>query len=139
MNGKSAIQYHDAKIDTKAFLALAWIAMLGLYLYCDWFSLYRPGVLEGIAAGKMGPFDVSQAGLVLASLLMIVPILAPLATVLLPAKASRLANLILAPLYFLVNVGNLAGEAWAYYILFGILELALTVGIFIAALRWPRD
>jgi len=139
MNGTNAIGFHDVKADAKVILAFAWTALLGLYIYCDIFSLFRPGVLEGMLAGKMGPFEVSQASLALASLLMILPILAAPASVLLPARVGRVLNLVLAPLYFLVNIGNLLGESWIYYYLFGILELALTAGIFLIALRWPKE
>lgn len=138
MNDMAKANVRDVKPDTKVVLTLAWTALLGLYIYCDIYSLFRPGILESMTAGKMGPFDVSQTGLALAALLMILPILAAPASVLLPARAGRILSLILAPLYFLVNIGNLLGESWIYYYLFGVLELALTAGIFLIALRWPR-
>ncbi len=50
---------------------------------------------------------------------------------------SRPLNLVLAILYTLVNISNLAGEGWAYYILFGIAENAITVLIFLTAWKWP--
>mgnify|MGYP000980906165 CR=1 FL=1 len=139
MNGTTDARFLDVKADPKVVLALAWTALLGLYIYCDIYSLFRPGILEEMRAGRMGPFDVSQASLALAALLMILPILAAPASILLPARAGRILNLVLAPLYFLVNIGNLLGEAWIYYYLFGILELALTAGIFLVALKWPKE
>lgn len=139
MNGTTEVRFLDVKADAKVILAFAWAALVGLYLYCDWFTLFKPGVLEGMRAGKMGPFEVSQTSLALASLLMILPILAAPASVLLPARAGRILNLVLAPLYFLVNIGNLLGESWIYYYLFGVLELALTAGIFLIALKWPKE
>ncbi len=39
--------------------------------------------------------------------------------------------MILAILYTLLNISNLVSEAWAYYILFGIAEIATTVHIFL--------
>jgi hypothetical protein len=43
----------------------------------------------------------------------------------------------LAALYALVNIGNLVGEGWAYYILFGLGEIAMTALILFTAWRWP--
>jgi hypothetical protein len=43
----------------------------------------------------------------------------------------------MAILYTLVNISNLVGEGWAFYILFGIAEIAITVHLFFAAWRWP--
>ena len=129
----------DHRVDTKFILMAAWTAIMCLYIYCDIYSLYRPGQLGHMLDGKMGPFDVTQAGLFLAGLLMVVPSLMILLSVLAPARAGRVANLVAGVLYFLVNVGNLFGEGWAYYFLFGLIELGLAVFIFVVALRWPRQ
>jgi hypothetical protein len=129
----------ERKVDTKLIIMAAWIALMCLYLYCDWFSLYRPGQIVGMMNGKMGPFDVTQMSQFLAGLLMVIPSLMILLSVLATAGISRIVNLTAAPIYFLVNIGNLVGEAWAYYFLFGLLELGLTAFIFVAALKWPRQ
>jgi hypothetical protein len=51
---------------------------------------------------------------------------------------NRPANLALGLLFTLVNVGNLIGENWVYYFLFGLLEIALTLTIVAIAWSWPR-
>jgi hypothetical protein len=117
----------------------AWIALLCLYLYCDWFSLYRPGEIGRISAGRMGFLDVSQMSLFTASLLMVVPSLMIFLSALVAAKANRILNLVTAVAYFLVNIGNLIGETWGYYYLFGLLEVGLAIFIFVVSLRWPRE
>jgi hypothetical protein len=58
-------------------------------------------------------------------------------SLLLTTRLNRLLNLVLAVLYTLVNISNLVGEEWAYYYLFGIAEIAITVHIFLTAWRWP--
>jgi hypothetical protein len=135
---RESISPIERRVDTKLVLMSAWIALMFLYLYCDYFSLYRPGHIEDISSGRMGAFDVSQTSLFLASLLMAIPALMVLASTLAPARAGRVANLVASAAYFLVNVGNLVGETWGYYFLFGSLELALAVLIFVVSLRWPR-
>jgi hypothetical protein len=92
--------------------------------------------LEEISSGGFGPFEVSQTTLVIASLIVMVPAAMILLSVLLPHGVNRRVNLILAVIYTLVNVANLAAEGWAYYIMFGIAEIAVTIFIFITAWRW---
>jgi len=41
-------------------------------------------------------------------------------------------------LYTVVNISNLIGEAWAYYIFFGIVEIVLTLLIFWYAWTWAN-
>ena len=137
MNGK--LVFVERKLDTKLIIMSAWVALMCLYLYCDFFSLYRPGQLGSISSGKMGPLDVSQASLFWAGVLMVIPSLMILVSTLAPARVNRILNLVASAIYFLVNIGNLIGEAWAYYYLFGILETGLVIYIFVISLRWPRQ
>jgi len=130
-------EFENSRVDPKPKLAAAWMALIALYIYADFLSLYRPGQIDEIRRGVMGPLEVSQATLVLASLIVIIPAVMIVLSLLLPARANRPLNLILAILYTLVNISNLVGEGWAYYVLFGIAEIAITVHIFLTAWRWP--
>jgi Family of unknown function (DUF6326) len=127
----------DGKIDTRLKLAAAWIALIAFYIYADFLSLYRPGQIDEVRRGVMGPLDVSQATLVVASLIVIIPTGMIILSLHLSATVNRPLNLVMAILYTLVNVSNLVGEGWAYYFLFGIAEVAITVHIFFTAWRWP--
>lgn len=127
----------EEKVSAKIRLAGAWATLIALYIYADFLSLYRPGQLEEVGRGVMGPFDVSQATLLIASLLVIIPALMIVLSLLLTTRLNRLFNLVLAVLYTIVNISNLVGEEWAYYYLFGIAEIAITVHIFLTAWRWP--
>jgi hypothetical protein len=127
----------DGKIDTRLKLAAAWIALIAFYIYADFLSLYRPGQIDEVRRGVMGPLDVSQATLVVASLIVIIPTGMIILSLHLSATVNRPLNLVMAILYTLVNVSNLVGEGWAYYFLFGIAEIAITVHIFFTAWRWP--
>jgi hypothetical protein len=131
------VQRQEDKVSVKIRLAAAWATLIALYIYADFLSLYRPGQLDEIGRGVMGPFTVSQGTLVVASLIVIIPAAMIVLSLLLSARANRLLNLLLAILYTLVNVSNLAGEEWAYYYLFGIAEIAITLYIFFTAWRWP--
>lgn len=133
MKERSALM--ENSIDPRLILMSAWAAMLCLYLYCDFFTLFRPGQLEVMSGGKMGPFAVSQAGLFWAGVLMAIPSLMILVSTLAPAGVNRILNMVSGAVYFVVNIGNLIGETWAYYYLFGLLEVGLAILIFFIALR----
>jgi uncharacterized protein DUF6326 len=132
-------EFENRAVDTKLKLAAAWTTLIALYIYADFLSLYRPGQLDEVRRGVLGPFEVSQATLLVASLLVIIPALMIVLSLLLKAGVNRSLNLVLAILYALVNVSNLVGEGWAYYFMFGIAEIAITVLIFLTAWRWPAE
>jgi Family of unknown function (DUF6326) len=128
----------EHSVSVKIRLAGLWTAMMLLYVYADVLSLYRPGEIAEIESGKMGPFDVSQSSLVIASLIVILPALMIALSLTLRASRNRPTNLALGVLFTLVNVSNLIGESWAYYFLFGLLEIAVTLTIVATAWNWPR-
>jgi len=57
--------------------------------------------------GALGPLEVSQATLLVASLIVMIPASMIVLSLVLPAGVNRLLNLVLAVLYTLVNIGNL--------------------------------
>ena len=134
---KTQTEFESGKVDTKLKLAAAWMALIAFYIYADFLSLYRPGEIDEVQRGVMGPFDVSQATLLVASLIVMIPAVMILLSLLMSPRVNRSLNVVLAIVYTLVNISNLVGEEWAYYFLFGIGEIALTVYIFFTAWRWP--
>jgi hypothetical protein len=128
----------DHGVSVKVKLAGLWTAMMLLYVYADILSLFRPGQIAEIESGKLGPFDVSQSSLVIASLIVILPALMIALSLTLRPSLNRPANLALGLLFTLVNASNLLGESWVYYFLFGLLEIALTLTIVATAWNWPR-
>lgn len=129
----------ERKVDTKLIIMATWIALMCLYIYCDILSFYKPGQLSSILNGRMGPFGVSPMGIFWAAFLMVIPSMMIPVSTLAPARAGRIINLVISPVYFLVNIGNLLGETWGYYILFGSLEIGLVIFIFMISLRWPKQ
>jgi Family of unknown function (DUF6326) len=133
------MELREENVSTNIKLAGAWATLITLYIYADFLSLYRPGQIEEVARGVMGPVDVSQATLQLASLIVIIPALMIILSLLLPRRVNRSVNLVLAGIYTLVNVSNLIGEGWAYYLLFGALEIAVTVLMLFMAWKWQSE
>jgi hypothetical protein len=135
---KSTGILEDVKINVKTKLSALWIAMMLLYIYADILSLFRPGQIEEIMEGLMGPFPVTQGSLVVASLLVIIPAIMVFLSLTLRPGVNRWTNIALGVLYTLVNIGNLIGETWAYYISFGVVEIMLTLFIVWYAWTWPN-
>jgi hypothetical protein len=126
----------DMKINVKMKLSALWVALMLIYIYADILSLFKAGVIEKMMEGFMGPFPVTQGSLLSASILMMIPAVMVFLSLTLKPKVNRWANIILGVLYTFVNIGNLIGETWIYYISFVIVEIALTSLIIWFAWKW---
>ncbi|MPZ95405.1 MAG: hypothetical protein GEU96_10970 [Propionibacteriales bacterium] len=126
----------EPKFTVRTKISALWAALLLLYVYADVLSLFRPGQIEEMADGRMGPVEATQATLLLAATIVVIPTLMVFLTLILKAGLCRWTNLVLGVLYTAVNVGNLIGETWAYYLLFGALEIAATALIVWYAWKW---
>ena len=136
MINKKTTGMEAVRINVKMKLSALWVAMMFLYIYADILSLFRPGQIDEMIRGLMGPFPVTQASLLVASILMIIPAVMVFLSLTLKSKMARRANIAVGALYTLINVSNLIGEAWAYYIFFGIVEIVLTLLIVWYARQW---
>ena len=135
---KKTAEMEDMKIGVKMKLSALWVAMMLLYIYADILSLFRPGQIEEMREGLMGPLPVTQASLLVASILMIIPAVMVFLSLTLKPKVNRWANITFGVLYTFVNISNLIGETWAYYIFFGIIEIVLTLLIVWYAWTWAN-
>ena len=124
------------KINTQIKMAGLWTSLTLLYIYCDIYSTFRTGHLEEVMTGKMGPFDISQSTLAIFGSLMIPAALMVAVSLFAKPVFVRWASVVIGILYTFVNIGNLAGETWIYYWLYGTLELALTIFITVYAAKW---
>lgn len=131
-----ATEKGNGNIPVQMKLSALWAALMFLYIYADFFLLFRPGQMEEVMAGRMGPFAVTQTSLLSAAILMMIPALMVFLSLALKPRVGRWANIILGLLYTVVNIGNLVGESWAFYLLFGIVEIALTLLIVWYAWTW---
>jgi hypothetical protein len=130
----------DMKIDIKIRLAAVWASVTLCYLYCDYFELYQPGKLQSMLTGRMGPLgEVTQGVLLGVSVLLSIPALMVILSLALPAKASRIANLLFGVIFTLIMlVFLLSPGIWLYYKYFAAIEIALTSSAVWLAWTWPR-
>lgn len=126
----------DERIPVKLKLSALWAALMFLYIYADIFSLFKPGQIEEMMAGRMGPLPVTQVSLLTASIMMLVPAVMVFLSLAMKPTVGRWVNIVLGLVYTAINIGNLVGETWAFYLLFGIVELALTLLIVWHAWKW---
>ncbi len=130
---------HDPPVPVRAKLAAAWTSFMFLYIYVDFFNLYKPGVLDDILNGVVWEFDISQTLLTAFLALIAIPSLMVMLSMTLPARVNRTANLVVASLYIPVSVFNAVGESWTYFYGLSIgLEVLLLAFILRSAWTWPR-
>ena len=129
----------NLRIPVQAKLAAAWTSFMFLYIYVDYFHLYKPGVIDDILAGSVFEFDISQTLLTAFLTLIAIPILMVMLSMMLPARANRTINLVVASLYIPVSMFNAVGESWTYFYGLSIgLEVLLLAFILRSAWTWPR-
>jgi hypothetical protein len=128
----------EFRAPTKVKLALLWTSLMFLYIYNDYFSLYTPGTIAGMIAGRLGPLGEANAGvLVGVSMLLAVPALMIFLSVSLPPRLSRWLNVTLGVAYTAIEALTLAHSP-VFYRIVVTLEMALTILVVWYALRWPK-
>ena len=129
----------DRQIPVQAKLAAAWTSFMFLYIYVDYFALYKPGVIDDILVGVVWEFDISQTLLTAFLALVAIPILMVMLSMTLPARANRTINLVVASLYVPYSMFNLVGGSWTYFYGLGVaLEVIVLAVILRSAWTWPR-
>ena len=138
-NPPSQSTLEDLRMPVQAKLAAAWTSFMFLYIYVDYFALYKPGFIDDILAGVVFEFQISQTLLTVFLALLAVPILMIVLSVILPARANRVINLAVASVYVPVSAFNAVGESWTVFYGLSIgLEVLLLAFILRYAWTWPR-
>lgn len=137
-NHAGEMKLQDVKVHVKAKLASLWTSLMFCYIYGDYFGLFQPGNLQSMLNGQMGPLGQTTQGVLLGTaLLMAVPsLMIFLSLVMIPA-INRPANIALGVLYAVIMLISMPG-AWTFYMVLGVIEVALCLAIVGYAWRWPR-
>ena len=131
----------DRQVPVQSKLAAAWTSFMFLYIYVDYFHLYKPGAIDDLRAGVVFEFDISPTLLTIFVAVIAIPALMVWLSMTLPARVNRATNLVVASLYILVSVFNAVGESWDWFGFYGLsigLEVLLLAFILRAAWTWPR-
>jgi len=140
-NPPSQSALEDLRMPVQAKLAAAWTSFMFLYIYVDYFHLYKPGVIDNLRAGVVFEYDISPTLLTIFLALIAIPALMVMLSMTLPARVNRATNLVVASLYIPVSVFNAVGESssWTYFYGLSIgLEVLLLAFILRSAWTWPR-
>lgn len=132
---RASLGYQASPVDVRHKIAATWTTMLFLFAYVDIFSLYRPDVRASIDAGRMSGFAIGQAFLLGTTAYVLAPCLMIIGTIALPARVSRVLNLVLAPIYALTIAAGAIGE-WHYYLVGSALEVIALALIMRWAWTW---
>lgn len=128
----------DIAVPLKVKLAGLWTSVMFCYIYADYFGLYQPGSLKSMLEGKMEPLgQTTQLMLVGTSLMMAIPSVMIFLSLALKANVNRWLNIVCGVLYTIIIVLTAYGS-WAFFILFGVIEVALTLLVVWYAWKWPR-
>jgi len=138
---KSTTALHDPPVPVRAKLAAAWTSVMFLYIYLDYFALYKPGFIDDLRAGVVFEFDITPTLLTIFVALIAIPALMVMLSMTLPARVNRATNLVVASLYIPVSVFNALGESWSWSYFYGLsigIEVLLLAFILRSAWTWPR-
>ncbi|MEV0612741.1 DUF6326 family protein [Nonomuraea sp. NPDC050404] len=128
-------------IPVRVKLAAAWTSLMFLYIYVDYFHLYKPGAIDDILAGVIFEFDISPTLLTMMLASMAIPALMVMLSMTLPARVDRATNLVVASLYIPYSAFNAVGESWDWASFYGLsigIEVLLLAFILRSAWAWPR-
>jgi hypothetical protein len=119
----------DTKVNLRILLAVFWICHFLLWTFGDMFSLLQ----------EMGEPVTDSLILFVAPTTAIVQALMIVFCLVGRPTYVRLANLIVAPVYLLFNIGFLvdATQGWEYYL--GVFYVLFNVLVFWRAYTWPTD
>ena len=124
-------------IDTRLKIAALWTSLLFIFAYVDIFAFFRADILQGALAGKVAVFTVDQSFLLLTTIYVIIPSLMISLSLILPPRANRLTNIIVAAVYALTILGSCLGEVWIYYWVGSLTEVLLLLVIIRYAWKMP--
>ena len=129
----------DIPVNIKIKLAGIWTSVMFLYIYADYFSLYKEGNLEEIMSGEIVGFDINQTWLLSVMILMSISSVMIFLSLILNAKTNRMTNIIVGIFQILVLIAAVIGESNYYYIYATILETMLLLLIIRYAWKWPAQ
>jgi hypothetical protein len=132
----------ELRLPVQAKLAAAWASFMFLYVYVDILGFYKPGVVDDILVGVVWEFDITPTWAITALTLLAIPIFMVVLSMVLPARANRIANLVVASIqvpFAAFNAVGQMGEPWMYFYVLGVaLELVVLAFILRSAWAWPR-
>lgn len=134
---KAPLQNFDVAPPLK--LSLLWAALMGLYIYNDYFSMYLPGTIAEMSAGKMGPLGpVTDQILIIVALILAIPAIMIYFSSWLPSIINKWTNVFLGLTYTVIELLTFMGSR-PFYQMVVVFEIFVTLAIVWTAIHWPRN
>lgn len=131
----------DPPLPVRGQLFGLWTAMLMVFAYVDILGFWREDVVRGALNGEVpgAGLTIGQGFLLFSTGYVLGPIAMSVVSLLVPARVSRILNVVVSLLYAVSVAALTIGESWAYYVLGSVAEVALLLAIAWIAWRWPRQ
>jgi hypothetical protein len=129
----------SARMDTRILLLVLWLFYTVNFMYADSLSSLEPGVLQQEMSGYVADGTVKiTAGFLLGTAAMFeIPFLMIVLSWVLKYRANRLANIVAATLFIVVQVGSLfLGKPSPMYLFYSTVEIVGLLLIIWNAWRW---
>ena len=137
MNKSDKRVLEDFRINVKLKLASLWTAVMFCYIYADYFGLFVPGRLQHMLEGKMVPLGPTTQGVLLGtSVMLAIPGVMIFLSLVLKPGLNRPLNILFGVLYSLIILATM--WSWYFYIVYGVIEITLTMLVAWYAWTWPR-
>ena len=139
---KTATILEDPKTNIKTKLSGLWVAVVFLFIYVDYFSLFLPEVLEKMIEGVVADtgIQISTEFLLTGLTIVMIPTLMIVLSLTLKAKANRWTNIIVGILQIVFVLGSqFIGKPEAHYLFGSGVELVLLLLIVWFAWKWPKQ
>ncbi len=133
------MQLQRFSIPTPIKLSLLWTALMWLYIYNDYFSLYLPGTIDSMSAGIIGPLgEATELVLVSVSLILVIPAMLIYLSCALPPVFSKWANVGFGVIYTGLQALTFPGSE-PFYQMVVVFEVLITLTIVLTAWQWPVE
>lgn len=126
--------------DVRIILSALWVARMLTGFVGDVLKFYEPGITAQILAGEVNGLPLTEEFLLVAAITFILPVFMVYLALALPHKPNRWANIILALIFFALNLfGELPNYEYAYRTFLVIVEMVFLALIVWYAWKWPRQ
>ncbi|HSG53689.1 MAG TPA: DUF6326 family protein [Rheinheimera sp.] len=129
----------DFDVNIKLKLSAIWGTVMSLYIYCDYFDLYRPGKLESMMEGTALFGSMSQGIVLGLSSILLVTSLMICLSVLLPPRLNKVLNIVVGAVMTVMMALIFYVDGWYFYKMYAGVETLLTLLITWLAWNWPTE
>ena len=124
----------------RIILSALWVARMLTGFVGDVLKFYEPRMVEQILAGEVNGMPLTEGFLLAGEIVFVLPVFMAYLSLTLPDKANRWANIILAILFFGLNlIGELPTYEYVYRTFLVIVEMVFLALIVWYAWQWPKQ